>query len=295
MLDGYRLRAAARGICFVAVLAGLALSHGVNAKSVRNTRANPRPTQSQAEPKNNLPPSVPLTLQDDIHRIAGALEAVNQKQPSAEEKDQASRNLAAQEKIAYWAPFVVWAALAAILGSAATALCSALMMLGPQRLERNERAKVLTYRLLPAVVDIHQTAVRVRKAAEETNYGMMLADAGQLEMAEWSFRIDAQIPSDIMSELHVLPGETAVDVGRLYYCEARYNDFIHRNVPHLRSCDANARNKFVQTFDDLFDLVESLASSLERQLLAQREKFTGRRWRFAPRLRRDSPNVDRGA
>jgi hypothetical protein len=161
----------------------------------------------------------------------------------------------------------------AIFGSAWIAIRTTRLTLQPTRMERAGRARVLTYRLLSIVTDIQQTTVRVREIVRQTEHGFLLAAAGQLDVAEWSFRIDAQIPADILSELHVLDGPVSEDIAQLHYCHSRYNDFVHRNVPLLRSYDALRRKQFIETFDTLFGAVESLATKSQGLLKAEHERF----------------------
>ena len=102
------------------LLLAFALTHGTGTQAVSNDASgNRRPQQRQTPIQSNAQPVLPASVQDAIQRIAGALEAANQKLPSSEEKDQAARNLAAQEKIARWAPYVFFAALGEFLVTAA--------------------------------------------------------------------------------------------------------------------------------------------------------------------------------
>jgi hypothetical protein len=104
-----------RGSVLILLLtAGAAHAQGVGHNSGRDAS----PEQSQSKPKADTQPSIPMAVQNDIHGIASALEAANKKQQSDEEKKQARSNLAAQEKIAAWAPWVFWAAFGEMIVTA---------------------------------------------------------------------------------------------------------------------------------------------------------------------------------
>jgi hypothetical protein len=80
-----------------------------NAQGVGDdARRNPSAGQGHAEPKTDVPPSLPAAVQNDIHSIAAALNAANQKEPSQAEKDRAKRDLAAQEGMSKWARLLLF-------------------------------------------------------------------------------------------------------------------------------------------------------------------------------------------
>lgn len=125
------------------LLLSAALAQATNAQAVSNdTGRNPSPQQGQAPPQANAQPGLPASVQDAIQRIARALEAANQKQPSAEEKVEAARNLAAQEKIARWAPYVFWAAFGEFLITAAGVLLVWRTLLATRAASRAARDQV---------------------------------------------------------------------------------------------------------------------------------------------------------
>lgn len=148
--------------------------------------------------------------------------------------------------------------------------------LAPSRTERRGRARVIIYRLLPSVRDICATCVRVRRAFDQSEAGMLLATTNRLEEAVRYFTIDAPLPDDTLPELHVLNDELAHEIAQLHYYLAAYNEFIRMNVPLLRSFDGDARGRFIDTFDDLFGAVESLANNSFGMLQQARPKTTDR-------------------
>lgn len=102
---------------------GLNLAGEVHAQTVRqDARGNASTQQGAPKPKTDAPPAVPIAVQNDIERIARALETANQKRPSPTEEDRAKRNLASQEKMADatgWAEGMFFLGLAEILITAA--------------------------------------------------------------------------------------------------------------------------------------------------------------------------------
>jgi hypothetical protein len=126
--------------------------------------------------------------------------------------------------------------------------------------EKTARAKVLIYRLLPPVTAIKSTTVRIRKAFEQTESGFLLAAAGQIEQAVWIFSVDAKLPLDSLSDLHVLDDKLAEAIAQLHYYLSQYNEFVRLNVPLMRALDGDAREKFTATFDTLLSAVEGLSA-----------------------------------
>jgi hypothetical protein len=92
-----------RGLALAVVLAANTASlHGVS----RNGGANTAAAQNHTQPKAGLQPSDSVAIQNAIKGITAALVAANNKQPSKEEKEEARRNLKAQENLANWAPWM---------------------------------------------------------------------------------------------------------------------------------------------------------------------------------------------
>jgi hypothetical protein len=109
----------AKGSLVAVVLLALTTGHA-DAQAIRRDGGSYSSSRNgQTKPQADEPPSISAATENDIRRIASALETANQKQPTAEEQDQARRNLAAQEKIADWAPAVFWVALVELLVTAA--------------------------------------------------------------------------------------------------------------------------------------------------------------------------------
>lgn len=86
------------------IFAVIGLATGAYAQGVsHNARSGPTNNQGQHKSKTDTSPAIPVTVQNDIHSIAGTLHAESQKQKTTEEIDHDKRNLAAQEDMAKWA------------------------------------------------------------------------------------------------------------------------------------------------------------------------------------------------
>jgi len=97
----------------ILAVVGLILSGQVNAQAVGNdARGQPSASQGQPKPKADPPPAVSAAVQNDIHRIAGALESANDEQASAGERQRAQQNLDDQNRMAFWASAMFWVGLA---------------------------------------------------------------------------------------------------------------------------------------------------------------------------------------
>ena len=81
----------------------------------RNGSAQPCAQPRQAQPITNPNPSLPPAVQDDLNRIAGALEASNAHPEATAEQQRAQDDLKAQQDMAKWAKFMFWAATAETL------------------------------------------------------------------------------------------------------------------------------------------------------------------------------------
>lgn len=87
-------------ILIAALAASLAAPGNDHSHHARSTQSA---TQSQPEPKHDTGPSLPVTVQNDIQRIARALEAANAKQESTRERERAEQDLRDQDNMAKWA------------------------------------------------------------------------------------------------------------------------------------------------------------------------------------------------
>jgi hypothetical protein len=144
-----------------------------------------------------------------------------------------------------------------VVAIAGTAWVAWFTVLRPANYERTHRANVLVFRLLPFVAEINETAARVRTVVQQTDYGCMLAAAGQLEKAEWSLRIDTGIPDAMMSEIHVFDSRMSEITAKLYYLHLRHNQFVKASVPLLRSLPANELADYRGTFETIFADLEA--------------------------------------
>lgn len=91
----------------IIAVVGLVLSAQVQAQAISSHAGGQSSAyKGRAKPKENAPPAIPIAVQNDIHGIASELKTANQKQPSSAERDQTQRNLAAQEKMAAWVPWM---------------------------------------------------------------------------------------------------------------------------------------------------------------------------------------------
>tara|TARA_R110002167_G_scaffold15735_1_gene62532 strand:- start:99 stop:1067 length:969 start_codon:yes stop_codon:yes gene_type:complete len=100
-------------ICAVVVALGL-----VGAQSSEHERQGARrqPSTAEGQDGSNGQPSAPSsTSEKSLQRIAGAMEAEVARGASEQEDDQASRDLQAQESMAWWAQLMFWAAAAGTL------------------------------------------------------------------------------------------------------------------------------------------------------------------------------------
>jgi hypothetical protein len=96
----------------VCAVLGLILAGQVHAQTVgKDSSGKPRPAQSEAKPKPDLPPAIPVAVQDAIKRIPSAIETANSKQPSSTDE----RNARAQEKVADWTPALFFLGAAELL------------------------------------------------------------------------------------------------------------------------------------------------------------------------------------
>jgi hypothetical protein len=92
------------------------LAGGVQAQPISHgASGDAHPGKSQHKPKSDAPPSIPLSVQDDIHSIARALEAANKKpdapKDNSEPDQYAKKNLEDQSRMAFWAAGMFWVGL----------------------------------------------------------------------------------------------------------------------------------------------------------------------------------------
>jgi hypothetical protein len=98
------------------LIAVVGLTLPVHAQSVGNQSAHkPSATQGAPKPKADAPPAISVAVQDDIKRIARALETANDKPESAAEKSRAEQDLQAQKDMVTWARGMFWAGVAELL------------------------------------------------------------------------------------------------------------------------------------------------------------------------------------
>jgi hypothetical protein len=135
--------------------------------------------------------------------------------------------------------------------------------------ERRSRAKVVVYRLMPPITQIRSTAGRIREAFDQSESGMLFAASGQLDEAMFYFTIDAEIPSDILAELHVLEGTLPGTIAQLHYFESRFNEFVKFNVPRLPRLDGDKRDEFIKKFNLYLEAVRELSVEAETLLEAK--------------------------
>ncbi len=98
-------------IAVVVLTASLAHAQGVG----NDAESKPRATRSASQPKPDAPPSIPVSVQNDIKSIARALEAANNKPEPEAEKRRAEQDLKAQKDMATWALGMLLASGADIL------------------------------------------------------------------------------------------------------------------------------------------------------------------------------------
>lgn len=99
---------------------GLALAGTVDARPIGEHQGHRKgTTDAQTIPSTGAVPGPSIAFQNGVERIARALEAANNEQPSAKEKQDAQDNLNAQQNMATWAfwMFVVGAVEAILTGA----------------------------------------------------------------------------------------------------------------------------------------------------------------------------------
>jgi hypothetical protein len=99
---------ARRGLIAVALTIGLGLMTAGSAQPQQRTDTNGNAQQTQIQIAPQPKPVVPSVIQNDIDRIAHALEAANNKQPTTDEKQRTERDLEAEENIAKWGMWLVF-------------------------------------------------------------------------------------------------------------------------------------------------------------------------------------------
>jgi len=105
-----------RGYWLPAIALGLILTSSTYAQTVSHHPSHSHEAGAgHAQPTANVPPSLPITVQDYIKRIASALEAANAKKPSADEQRRADEDLNAQKEMARWAKWMFWVGVAELL------------------------------------------------------------------------------------------------------------------------------------------------------------------------------------
>lgn len=165
---------------FILAAIGLALAAIANAQPVgRDGAHQAAPNQGQAEPSNKPDPAPRFTIQDALDRVARAMEAANNQPKSADEREQAERDLAAQEGMAKWAKYMFWAAVASV------ALTAAGVFLIWQTLIYTRTAAI-------AAKDA------VTEAKEATKAAILGAEAAERTVAETRRIGDAQVKSYIL-------------------------------------------------------------------------------------------------
>jgi hypothetical protein len=102
-------------IAAIGLTASFAHAQGVG----NDAGSKPSATQSASQPRPDAPPTIPISVQNDIKSIARALETANDKQPSQDEEDRAKRDLTAQEDMAFWASLMFGATVLGIFLSGA--------------------------------------------------------------------------------------------------------------------------------------------------------------------------------
>lgn len=94
----------------------LAASLAAHANDVsHHARSAQSAAQAQTQPKANPQPSLPMAVQNNVERIARALEAANTKQESADERQRAEQDLRDQDSMANWAFWMFLVGLGEIL------------------------------------------------------------------------------------------------------------------------------------------------------------------------------------
>lgn len=100
----------------VFALSGLAVAALADAQPIGRDASNREAAaQSEEQPQRDPSPARPVTIQDFLDRIAGALEAANTKPAPPEDRQRARDDLRAQESMAVWAQAMFWATAASVV------------------------------------------------------------------------------------------------------------------------------------------------------------------------------------
>jgi len=99
-----------RGIIIVLALVGAAYGQEINPTDNYHAIQNGAP-QSQQKPSSGAPPGLPIAVQNNVERIARALETANNKQEAADEKRRAEQYLRDQDQLATLGWYMFGAAL----------------------------------------------------------------------------------------------------------------------------------------------------------------------------------------
>lgn len=168
-----------RSWCILFAAFGLVLAALAYAQPVSdNPTASPSPNQSQTEPSDSRQPSLPIATQDAIQRIAGALETQNAKEPSADDKDRARRDLAAQEGMAKWAKWMFGAAFVETLITA-LGVCLVYWTLRYTRdaVEQARKATIAANETLDHARDTSRRELRAYLSVEPRGINMLIGES----------------------------------------------------------------------------------------------------------------------
>jgi hypothetical protein len=150
---------------------GISLAGSVQAQTVGHRSSNSSATQSQAKPQTDASPAISVAVQNNIQRIAGALESANKKPPS--ETDE--RNAKAQERVANWTPWLFGVALLeAIITAGGVYLVYRTLFATRQAVRHAERAADAAERALTAsrISSEKQLRAYIRFALDMSNPGV---------------------------------------------------------------------------------------------------------------------------
>jgi hypothetical protein len=166
-------------------------------------------------------------------------------------------------------------AFGVVLAIGASALISYLTTpatLKPIRDERESRARVTTFRLMPVIMAIQAKVKQIRQTASETQGGFLLAD-NEVQDAIPKFSIPFHVEHDLLAGSHILDNKAAATVAQLDFYLNLYNEFIDTRLPKLREMDGAARGEYTFRFFSLLDSIEGFADTIEGALGTNHDAF----------------------
>jgi hypothetical protein len=138
--------------------------------------------------------------------------------------------------------------------------------------ERDVRAKALSYRILPAVLDIEREIGRIRYVSEHFDYGLKLllpganAASHEVEAISEMSIVTTLSNSALLDNSYILQGEAPKTIAQLYWLVATYNDTVSRGLGRGTRHGIISTDQFRSRVVRLLGALETLAKEA-RELL----------------------------